>query len=123
MMRLSKLPQSVKTMLSSGELSAGHARALLSVSNPETTAKKIVDQGLTVRDVERIAQSEASGANDDSPRKMKAEKDADTKALEKALSDVIGLNVVIDHKAGGGVLSIRYTTLEQLDALCRRLRQ
>jgi len=123
MMRLSKLPPSVKSLVSSGALSAGHARALLSVANPETTARKIVAQGLTVRDVERIAQSETKGEADGSQRKAKAEKDTDTLALEKALSDVIGLNVSIDHKAGGGVLSVRYTTLEQLDALCRRLRQ
>jgi ParB family transcriptional regulator, chromosome partitioning protein len=123
MMRLSKLPPSVKSLVSSGALSAGHARALLSVANPEATARKIVAQGLTVRDVERIAQSETKGEADGSQRKAKAEKDTDTLALEKALSDVIGLNVSIDHKAGGGVLSVRYTTLEQLDALCRRLRQ
>ena len=123
MMRLSKLPPSVKSLVSSGALSAGHARALLSVANPETTARKIVAQGLTVRDVERIAQSETKSEADGSQRKAKDEKDTDTLALEKALSDVIGLNVSIDHKAGGGVLSVRYTTLEQLDALCRRLRQ
>ncbi len=123
MMRLSKLPPAVKEMVSAGVLSAGHARALLSVANPEATARKIVEQGLTVRDVERIVQSEAEGFSDGAPRKAKPEKDADTKALEKALSDVIGLHVAIDHKAGGGVLSIRYTTLDQLDGLCRRLRQ
>ncbi len=123
MMRLSKLPPSVKEMVVSSALSAGHARALLSVANPEATARKIVEQGLSVRDVERIVQSEAENAAEGTPRKVKPEKDADTRALEKALSDVIGLNVVIDHKAGGGVLSIQYKTLEQLDALCRRLRQ
>jgi ParB family transcriptional regulator, chromosome partitioning protein len=124
MMRLSKLPASVKTMLGNGDLSAGHARALLSVQDPETIARKVVAQGLTVRDVERIVQSEAESAGQ-TPRvtKMRADKDADTRALEKALTDVTGLVVSIDHKAGGGVMSIRYKTLEQLDALCRRLRQ
>ncbi len=124
-MRLSKLPASVKALVNGGDLSAGHARALLSVRDPEAIARKVVARGLTVRDVERIVQSEAEGAGAGTARtpKVRAEKDADTRALEKALSDVTGLAVAIEHKAGGGVMSIRYMTLEQLDALCRRLRQ
>ncbi len=123
-MRLSKLPDGVKAMVSAGDLSAGHARALLSVKDPEAVARKVVAQGLTVRDVERIVQSEAEGAGLSTRAvTQRAEKDADTRALEKALTDVTGLSVSIDHKAGGGVMSIRYRTLEQLDALCRRLRQ
>jgi ParB family transcriptional regulator, chromosome partitioning protein len=121
-MRLSKLPESVKTLVTQGALSAGHARALLSAADPEAVARKIVAQGLTVRDVERIVQSEA-GAPAEAPKKPKSEKDADTRALEKALSDVTGLAVSIDHKDGSGAMTIRYKTLEQLDALCRRLRQ
>jgi ParB family transcriptional regulator, chromosome partitioning protein len=123
-LRLGKLPDGVKVLVGSGELSAGHARALLSVEDPEAIARKIVAQGLTVRDVERIVQNEAAPADGgDRPAKVRVEKDADTRALEKALTDVTGLMVSIDHKAGGGVMSIRYKTLEQLDALCRRLRQ
>ena len=121
-MRLSKLPAGVKALVTEGALSAGHARAILSAADPEALAKRAVSQGLTVRDVERLVQSEAAGPATP-PRAPKPDKDADTKALEKALSDVIGLTVVIDHRAGGGTLSIRYTTLEQLDALCRRLQQ
>lgn len=121
-LRLTRLPDSVKGLVSDGTLSAGHARALLAVADPESVAKRIVAQGLTVRDVERIAQVEAE-ANDTAPqRTAKVEKDADTRALEKALSDVLGMNVAIDHKGQGGALSIRYKTLEQLDGLCRRLR-
>jgi ParB family transcriptional regulator, chromosome partitioning protein len=120
-MRLSKLSPDIKTMLADGLLSAGHARALLTAGNPEALARRIVAQGLTVRDAERLAQA---GVGDDNPKsiKMKAEKDTDTKALEKALSDVTGLIVSIEHKAGGGIVSIRYKSLEQLDALCHRLR-
>jgi ParB family transcriptional regulator, chromosome partitioning protein len=82
-MRLAKLPESVKAMVNAGDLSAGHARALLSVQDPEAIARKIVAQGLTVRDVERIVQSEAEGVSDSSrPVRPKAEKDADTRALE-----------------------------------------
>ncbi len=82
-----------------------------------------MDQGLTVRDVERMVQGEAATPSSGAPRQPRPDKDADTRALEKALSDVIGLAVSIDHKGGGGTLSIQYKTLEQLDALCRRLRQ
>jgi ParB family transcriptional regulator, chromosome partitioning protein len=123
-MRLSKLPDSVKALVNSGGLSAGHARALLAVKDPDSVAKRIMSHGLTVRDVERIAQNDnaepASETKSAAPRKMK---DADTKALERALTEVTGLAVSIDHKAGGGgTVSIKYTTLEQLDALCRRLK-
>ncbi len=122
-MRLSKLPPPVKGLVTSGALSAGHARALLSAQNPEALAKRVVDQGLTVRDVERMVQGESAAPAAASAKPPRPDKDADTRALEKALSDVIGLAVSIDHKGGGGTLSIQYKTLEQLDALCRRLRQ
>lgn len=119
-LRLSRLPDAVKDKLASGALSAGHARALLSVSDPELVAKRIVDQGLTVRDVERIAQKETDGETARAPRIR--EKDADTRALEQRLSDLLGLVVSIDHRGEkGGVISIRYRTLEQLEALSHRL--
>ncbi|MCA0423371.1 MAG: ParB/RepB/Spo0J family partition protein [Proteobacteria bacterium] len=120
-LRLTRLPEPVKSMVTDGRVSPGHARALLSVADPESVAKRIVAQGLTVRDVERIAQVEAE-TNEAQPARVKPEKDADTRALEKALADVLGMHVVIDHKGQGGALSIRYRTLEQLDGLCRRLR-
>jgi ParB family transcriptional regulator, chromosome partitioning protein len=123
-MRLAKLPDGVKAMVGAGDLSAGHARALLSVRDPDSLAKRIVAQGLTVRDVERIAQSEAAGGAPETKSATRMRKDADTVALEKALTEVTGLAVSIDHKAGGGgTVSIRYATLEQLDALCRRLKR
>jgi ParB family chromosome partitioning protein len=122
-MRLAKLPEGVKALVGAGEISAGHARALLAVRDPDSLAKRIVAQGLTVRDVERIAQAEAAGGVLETKAAVRMKKDADTRALETALSDVTGLTVSIDHKAGGGgTVSIRYTTLEQLDALCRRLK-
>jgi len=120
-LRLLKLPDGVKTHVNAGALSAGHARALLAVRDPDTVARRIVDQGLTVREVERIAQREADGTAA-RPRVAK-EKDADTRAVEKALTDVLGLAVAIDHGARGGMVSIRYKTLEQLETLCRRLQR
>ncbi len=70
-----------------------------------------------------MVQGESAAPAPAGPKPPRPDKDADTRALEKALSDVIGLAVSIDHKGGGGTLSIQYRTLEQLDALCRRLRQ
>ena len=124
-LRLLKLPSATRDLLSNGSLSAGHARALLSVQDPEGVAKRIVEEGLTVRDVERIAQDEArdpKGSVSQNEPKPRAQKDADTRALEKALNDVLGMNVAIKHKGESGEVAIRYKSLEQLDALCQRLK-
>ncbi len=121
-LRLMKLPDSVRKMVADGHLSAGHGRALLAAANPESLAKQILDQGLSVRDVERLTQPLESAS---SPRKKStksSEKDADTKALERALAEVLGMAVNIKHRGEKGELSIKYTSLEQLDALCKRLR-
>jgi ParB family chromosome partitioning protein len=118
-MRLLRLPEPVKALVSEGQLTAGHARALLSVDDPEAAARRIVEKGLNVRDVERMAQE------DSAPKpasKAKAEKDPDTRALEKALEDVLGMVVAIQHGSRGGELKIRYRTLEQLESVCKRLR-
>ncbi len=123
-LRLSRLPEGVKERLVSGALTAGHARALLSVSDPEQVARRIVDEGLTVRDVERIVQKEAERGEDVvKPVKVK-ERDADTRSLEERLTQILGLSVAIDHRGEkGGVLRIRYATLEQLENLSHRLAQ
>ncbi|MDP3409342.1 ParB/RepB/Spo0J family partition protein [Bosea sp. (in: a-proteobacteria)] len=122
-LRLSKLPESVRRMVSEGSVSAGHARALLSVSDPEFMARKIVDEGLSVRDIERIVQDESRGETKGVVSKPRAEKDPDTRAVEKALEEALGLSVSIGHRANGsGEVKISYKTLEQLDALCRRLK-
>lgn len=124
-LRLLKLPDSVKAMMLKGELTAGHGRALLSVSDPEAAARRIVDKGLTVRDAERMAQDAQPepGAATGTKARDRGEKDPDTRALEKALEDVLGVAVTINHGARGGELRIRYKTLEQLEAVCRRLRE
>lgn len=125
-LRLTKLPEPVRLMVSEGAVSAGHARALLAVSDPEQVAKRIVEQGLTVRDIERLGQEEARGETKSVPNAVataRPEKDPDTRAVEKALEDALGLGVSIKHRAnGGGEMKIAYKTLEQLDALCRRLK-
>jgi len=119
--RLARLPDSVKALLASGELTAGHGRALLSVKDPEALARRIIERGMTVRDVERIA-NEDDKAEKAPQVARRREKDPDTRALEKAIEDVLGLSVTITHGSRGGELKIKYRTLEQLDAVCRRLR-
>ncbi|MEA2840716.1 MAG: ParB family transcriptional regulator, chromosome partitioning protein [Methylobacteriaceae bacterium] len=122
-LRLLKLPKLSRRMLAEGHLSAGHARALLSVADPDAIARRVVDQGLTVRDVERIAQKEAeNGAAPAKTNGARREKDADTRALEKDLSDALGLVVTIDGRGERGEVRIRYKDLEQLDALSARLK-
>ena len=118
-LRLLKLPKDVREMVTSGQLTAGHARTLITAEDPAGLARHIVGQGLSVREAERLSQS--GGAV---PKKAPAEpepKDADTAALEKRLSDALGLKVLIDHKPNGGKLEIRYRTLEQLDTVITRL--
>jgi ParB family chromosome partitioning protein len=118
-LRLLKLPEEAKGYLVSGQISAGHARALLSVAHPEKVAARIIEEGLTVRDVERLAQDDTEEA----PKKprARAEQDSDTRALEKLLSDLLGLGVKISHKNDAGDVRIHYKSMEQLDLLCKRL--
>lgn len=118
-LRLLKLPEPVRDMLALGKLTAGHARAIASTSAPEKLADIIVTRGLSVRDAERLAQKDGEPARDTSSKP--AEKDTDTLALEKMLTDNLGLNVTITHKDHRGHLKIDYRSLEQLDELCRLL--
>ncbi|WP_417433345.1 ParB/RepB/Spo0J family partition protein [Hoeflea sp.] len=125
-LRLLKLPDEVRQMLAEGALSAGHARAIVSTSDPVRLARKIADEGLSVRDAEKLAQKDADQAANPGTLETKStgrsdEKDADTVALERSLSDVLGLKVQLAHKGQGGQLRIEYKSLEQLDELCRLL--
>lgn len=122
-LRLLKLPNAVRGYIENGQLSAGHARALLSMNDAERAARLAVEQGLSVRDLERLAQRDHADSEQGSKaRAPRAPKDPDTLALEKALEDVLGLVVKIEHGANGGEVRIRYKTLDQLDNLCRRLK-
>ena len=125
-LRLLKLPDEVRQMLADGALSAGHARAIVSTSDPVRLARKIADEGLSVRDAEKLAQKDAEQAANPGGLETKSagradDKDADTLALERSLSDVLGLKVQLAHKGQGGQLRIEYKSLEQLDELCRLL--
>jgi len=114
MMRLLKLPDSVKEMITDGRLSAGHARTLVGTLNPEQMAKEILSGGLNVRQAEKKASAPKG------PIKKKA-KDADTKALETSVSNSLGMNVEIENKGERGIVKIHYKNLEQLDEIMRRL--
>jgi ParB family transcriptional regulator, chromosome partitioning protein len=123
MLRLQTLPDRVRDHLLSGRLSAGHARALVGHHDAERLADEIVANGFNVRQVEEIArqQSTRNGKGSGKSPKKSPDKSTDTLALEKQLSNALGLVVSIDHRGEGGVLSIRYRNLEQLDDLTERL--
>jgi ParB family transcriptional regulator, chromosome partitioning protein len=124
-LRLLKLPERTKSLLREGKISAGHARVLLASSEPDALAEKIVAQNLSVRDAEKLVEGapESFGAKGQGPRKRGlAEKDADTRAMEKKLMDQLGMTVAIMQKEGEmGDVVVRYKTLDQLEFLCRRL--
>ncbi|MEP2546363.1 MAG: ParB/RepB/Spo0J family partition protein, partial [Alphaproteobacteria bacterium] len=120
MLRLLGLPDVVKAMVDKGELSAGHARALLSATAPEALARQVVDQGLSVRQTEQLVQRAAT-AKSIGARRGPKEKDADTRALETDLSDLLGLRVAIAAKGREGSVTLYYKSLDQLDGLLQRL--
>jgi ParB family chromosome partitioning protein len=120
-LRLQKLPASVKRYLAEGKLTAGHARALLAHEDPESLAKLIVEEGLNVREAEARAQERPATHGKQTRRKAAAAKTADIRALEKRLSDALGLSVEIAQRGAGGEVRVRYKTLEQFEALSRRL--
>jgi ParB family chromosome partitioning protein len=122
--RLLKLSEPVKQLVRSGKISAGHARLLLGQPNAERIAQEIIDKGLSVRqleaDMRKEDATEARGAGRET-KGSEATKDPDTRALEKRLSDALGLEVGVDHRGEGGTLRIKYRNLEQLDAVLRKL--
>lgn len=115
-LRLMTLPDSVKHHIESGTLSAGHARALVAMDNPQELAQKIIQLGLSVRQTEELSRQDAL-----KPKGRKKDKDADTRALEKSLSNALGLAVAISHKSPGGSIAITYKSLEQLEMIARLL--
>jgi ParB family transcriptional regulator, chromosome partitioning protein len=124
LLRLLALPEEVQAFVRDGKLSAGHARALITSPDPLGLARRVIADGLSVRETERLAKVVAGKApKGKSSRVIGHEKDADTKALEADLSANLKMSVRINHEPGGetGILSIRYNTLDDLDLLCRVL--
>jgi ParB family transcriptional regulator, chromosome partitioning protein len=122
MMRLTKLPAEVQAYIAKGDISAGHARALIGVPDPLAAAKRIVEEGLNVRQTEALAHDEGVPARKaQKARGAAKQKDPDTIALEKRVSDALGLTVSVNHRDPGGTVQISYRNLEQLDEVMRRL--
>jgi ParB family chromosome partitioning protein len=119
-LRLLSLPDEVQEHLREGRLTAGHARALVPLPNAAEVARTVIARGLSVRQTEDLARRPPKTGQ---AARRRAEKDADTRALESDLSANLGMAVTIDHRAGepGGTLTIRYPSLEALDSLCRML--
>jgi len=123
-LRLLKLPEAIKSYIHAGKLFAGHARMLIGQPDAERLAEEIVARGLNVRQVESLARETAErggktrGAR---PGRRGAAKNANLIALEKRISDALGLAVSINEAKRGGVLTIRYRSLDQLDDVLRRL--
>ncbi len=116
-MRLMSLPESIQKQIEDGSLTAGHARSLVATETPEDLADKIIKLKLTVRETEDMVRGQPAKT-----AKVKIEKDADTRALEKNLAEALGLGVIVSHKGpSGGAVNIQYKTLEQLDEIARRL--
>ena len=115
-MRLLKLPEPVKAYINAGQISAGAARMLVGRRPPEAMAREIVDRGLNVRQVEALAKERAR--NGSRRNRSGARKNADTVALERRVSDALGLTVTLDHRSKGGVLQIHYRTSTSSTRCC-----
>ena len=118
-LRLLGLLDEVKAMVDDGRLSAGHARALLAADEDSQVAlaERVVARGLNVRQTEALLRKPLAGAG---RGRTAAIKDANTRAIERSLGDLLDLSVTIDHRGPGGTVSIRYATLSQIDELLRR---
>lgn len=120
-LRLLKLPDPVQALVQNGALTAGHARALIGRDDAETLARRIVDDNLNVREVEALVQQRADDAQPIGVRKTR-DKDADTKAFEKELADLLGLKVEIKRGSGeSGHLIIKFGNFDQLDYIKERI--
>jgi ParB family chromosome partitioning protein len=125
LLRLLDLPDFVRQSLLKGDISMGHARAVAAAPDPEALTKEIVRKGLSVRQAEERARRERPGAGRDiaraSARNAVKPVDADLEALERQLSDLLGVRVNVLHKGQGGSVTLHYSSLDQLDMICQRL--
>jgi ParB family chromosome partitioning protein len=119
-LRLLNLPAHTQALLSAEQISAGHARALLSVAQPDGIADRIVAERLTVRDVERLGKNVGKSMR---TRRAATSVDADTLALQNKLSLALGAKVAICHTGDRGDIRIAFRNFDQLDEFCRRLCQ
>jgi ParB family chromosome partitioning protein len=124
LLRLLELPEAVRLMLLRGDISMGHARAVATAPDPEALALQIVEGDLSVRQAEHLAKKVRPGSGYDIGRASARNArpvDADLSALERQLSDLLGIRVKVSHGKSGGSVSLHYSTLDQLDLICQRL--
>lgn len=122
-LRLLKLPEKVQTLLQKGELTAGHAKILVTADDPSAMAERIIEGDMSVRAAEELVRDAGDSASSKPASTTPQQKDADTQALENSLSEVLGLLVDLRHKPkGNGELRIKYKTLDQLDHITAKLR-
>jgi len=120
LLRLLDLPEKVRGLLASGALSMGHARALVSASDPEALADEVISKDLSVRETEKLVRIRKGGRERQGRLGYKSAS-ADIEALERQLGDMLGLKVKITHRPDGGSVALQYSTLDQLDMICQRL--
>ncbi len=120
LLRLLDLPEKVRGLVASGELSMGHARALVTAPDPEALADEVVAKGLSVRETEKLVRFGRKGRERQGRLGIKGAS-ADIEALERQLGDMVGLKVKITHRPDGGTVALNYSTLDQLDMICQRL--
>jgi ParB family chromosome partitioning protein len=120
MVRLLGLTPPVKEMVARGQLSMGHARAILTAPDQLALAEDVIRRGLSVRDTEKLA-----GAAKPKPKRERlphhSSAIADIEALERQLGDMLGLKVKIGYGPSGGSVTLNYSSLDQLDMICQRL--
>jgi ParB family chromosome partitioning protein len=115
------LPGKVRQEVANGNLSMGHARALITAEDPEKLAAEVIKRGLSVRETERLARTAKGGGAKERSPKATPSGDADIVALERQLGDMLGLAVRIAHAGEGGTVTLSYSSLDQLDMICQRL--
>jgi ParB family transcriptional regulator, chromosome partitioning protein len=120
LLRLLDLPAKVQVMVGTGQLSMGHARALVSARDPEALAEEVIRRGLSVRETEKLVQAGKARKPRQPPIEYKSA-GADIAALERQLGDLLGLRVAIRHGPKGGQVTLGYSSLDQLDMICQRL--
>ena len=121
MLRLLELPAAVQAMVADNRLSMGHARALITAANAEALAEEVMRRDLSVRDTEKLARAGKAAPKSTSAAKPSGPVDADVALLERQIGDILGLKVEIEHGEKGGRITVGYTTLDQLDLVCKRL--
>lgn len=124
LLRLLDLPDFVRTSLAQGDITMGHARAVATSEDPEGLTRQIIAKGLSVRQAEALAKKAKPGVGSDVGRaadRSERRIDSDVEALERQLSDILGLRVKVAHDAAGGTVSLHYSSLDQLDMICQRL--